>query len=68
MVKEWKSLSVGKDIYLMVKAKQNEMIEKNKGDNVELSYVTELAIMEGLDKVTLNEWDEFGEKKIEKEE
>ncbi len=52
-MKEWKSLSVSKEVYLMVKAKQNKLIEENNGDNVELSYVAESAILLGIDKVTL---------------
>jgi len=55
MVKEWRTLSVDKEIYKLVKAKQNELIYKNDGHNVELSYVTEAAILRGIDKVHLND-------------
>lgn len=34
---------------------ENELIDKNDGHNVELSYVTEAAIIRGIDKVCLND-------------
>jgi len=47
---EWKTVSVHKDIYLILKAKQKEL-SKNKGRHIQLGYVAEKAIKEGIDKV-----------------
>ena len=47
---EWKTVSVHKDVYLVLKNKQKEL-SKNKGRHVQLSYIAEKAIVEGIDKV-----------------
>jgi hypothetical protein len=49
--KEWKSISIDKEIYKKVKNIQDELIKINDGDYVEISKVAEIAILEGLDKV-----------------
>jgi len=51
MKKEWKSISIDKEIYKKVKNIQDELIKINDGDYVEISKVAEIAILEGLDKV-----------------
>lgn len=50
---EWKTVSVHKDVYNLMKDKQKELIKENKGKHVQLSYVAENAILEGISKVTL---------------
>jgi len=47
----WRTISVHQEVYNIVKDKQNEIIKKKGGKNVELSYVTESAILLGIDKV-----------------
>lgn len=51
MKKEWKSISIDKEIYKKIKSKQDELIKINDGDYVEIGKVAEIAILEGLDKV-----------------
>jgi len=51
MKKEWKSISVSKEVYMLVKSKQEELVKKYNGDYVEMSYVAEKAIKEGIYKV-----------------
>jgi len=53
MKKEYKTLSVSKKVYQLVKDKQEELTKKNNGDYVEISFVAESAILEGIDKVTI---------------
>jgi len=47
----WKTLSVHKEFYDRLKDKQNELIKKKNGNHVDLSYVTESALLLGIDKV-----------------
>lgn len=53
MVKKYKSISINEDVYLIVKDKQEELRKRNNGNYVEVSYVAETAILEGIDKVTI---------------
>lgn len=65
--KQWKTLSVDEEIYNIVEEKRKKLVIENGGDNVQISYVTEMAILEGISNVTLNEFDTFIEKKKNKE-
>ncbi len=51
MKRKWVTLSVDEEIYKIVKDKQNELLQRKDGDKVELSYVTEEAILNGIDSV-----------------
>lgn len=51
MKKEYKTLSVSKDVYKLVKDKQDELIKKNDEDYVEIGYVADSLIKEGVNKV-----------------
>lgn len=51
MKRKWTTLSVDEEIYKIVKDKQNELLQRKYGDNVELSYVTKEAILNGIDSV-----------------
>jgi len=67
MKRKWVTLSVDEEIYKIVKDKQNELLQRKDGDKVELSYVTEEAILNGIDSVMtpfqkkINENSEFGD-------
>jgi hypothetical protein len=53
MIKEskYRTLSVNKETYNLVKEKQLELIKKNNGNYVELSYIADSAILIGLSEV-----------------
>ncbi len=51
MKRKWVTLSVSEEIYKIVKDKQNELLQRKYGDKLELSYVTEEAILNGIDSV-----------------
>ncbi len=51
MKKEWKSISIDKEVYILLKNKQQELIDKKDGNYVELGYVAGAAILLGIDKV-----------------
>lgn len=67
MKRKWITLSVNEEIYKIVKNKQNELLQRKDGDKVELSYVTEEAILNGIDSVItpfqkkIKENSEFGD-------
>lgn len=67
MKRKWVTLSVDEEIYKIVKDKQNELLQRKDGDKVELSYVTEEAILNGIDSVItpfqkkIKENSEFGD-------
>ncbi len=47
----WKTLSVHEEYYDRIKDKQEELRKKRNGKSVQLSYVTELALLIGIDNV-----------------
>ncbi len=53
MRKDWKSINIVKDVYKIVRDKQAELIVKNNGNHIELSYVAEQAILSGINNVDL---------------
>jgi len=46
----WRTISIHQEVYDIVKDKQNELMKK-KHKNVDLSYVTESALILGIDNV-----------------
>lgn len=55
MKKEWKTISIDKGVYNLLKDKQSELIKENNDNYVELGYVAEVAIVSGISYVTLPE-------------
>lgn len=47
----WRTISIHQEVYDILKDKQNELMKKKNGKNVDLSYVTESALLIGIDKV-----------------
>ncbi len=52
---KYKTISIEKEIYKLVKEKQSELMVKNDGNYVELSYIAGSAVLLGIDKVDLPE-------------
>jgi len=47
----WRTISIHQEVYYILKDKQNELMKKNNGKNIDLSYVTESSILLGINKV-----------------
>ncbi len=61
----WRTISIHQEFYDRIKEIQDELRKRRKGENVQLSYVTELALIVGLDNVILEEIrKEDNEKKV----
>ena len=52
MSTETKSLSVNKDVYLIVKKKQSELIEKS-GNYVQMTDITDMVIKNGINNICI---------------
>lgn len=55
MKKQWKSISIDREVYEMLKNKQHELMNKRNGEYVELGYITERVILAGFDTVNFDE-------------
>ncbi len=49
--KEWKTVSIDKEVYNRLKIIQQEVMNSKGGDYVELGYVAESAILLSIDKL-----------------